>query len=97
LILVASVIGLQPAAMAQNAMPEIRFPETDQTRGGTAPQAPAPQSGAEPGSYAGWVHPSSPRPHPVTSARTSPADELNRAELNNLLGGSRGAIRGSIR
>jgi hypothetical protein len=97
LILVLSAAGVQTSATAQNAMPEIRFPETDQTKTSAAPQGPAPQRDAEPGSSAGWVHPSAQHSHAVNTGRASPADQLNRAELNYLLGGGRVAPRASIR
>jgi hypothetical protein len=97
LILVLLAAGVQTPATAQNAMPEIRFPEPDQSKTSAAPQAPAPQHDADQESSAGWVHPSPPHPHAVKTGPASPADQLNRTELNYLLGGGRGAPRASIR
>ena len=95
LVLVLLAVGFPIAAVAQKAMPEIRFPEADQIKRSAAPPAAAPQPAAEPGSSAGWLHPSPHHPHAVRSGRASSADQLNRAELNYLLGG--GAPRASVR
>jgi hypothetical protein len=97
LILVLSATGIQTAAVAQSAMPEIRFPEADKAKGGAPGQGSTPQPGTEVGSSAGWVHPSPHHPNAVKSGRDSLADQLNRAELNHLLGAGRDTRGASIR
>jgi hypothetical protein len=86
LTLVLSAAGTQSAAVAQDPLPEIRFPGADQAKGSAVPEGA--QHQAEPGSSGELVHPSPHRSHAVRSGRTSLADRLNRAELNHLLGRS---------
>jgi hypothetical protein len=93
LILMISAAGVETAAIAQNAMPEIRFPDADQNKGSAPPSAAPPQ----PGASAGWVHPMPHHPDAAGSGRGSVADQLNRAELNRILGRGRGAGRATIR
>ena len=97
LILMISAAPMETAAIAQNAMPEIRFPDADQNKGSAPPSAPAPAPGAEAAASAGWVHPFPHHPHAAGSGRGSVADQLNRAELNRILGRGRGAGRAAIR
>jgi hypothetical protein len=86
----ALVGGIQAAAYAQQARPEIRFPEEGQMEEGTVSHGPA----ASPWSDPPLVYPSSPRVDTGGAGRDSIADQLNRAELNRLLGrGPRGEFR----
>lgn len=95
-VCLASLISaacLQSAAVAQNTLPEIRFPDANQTKGGTSSEGA--QHRAEPGSSGERVQLSPHRSHAVRSGPSSLADQLNRAELNHLLG--RNAPGASIR
>jgi hypothetical protein len=79
--MLALIAGVQGAAYAQKAKPEIRFPGEDQSREGTVSQGPAESP---------WSAPSS-LDHPpadigvVRAGGDDIADQLNRAELNRLL------------
>jgi len=93
LVLALLAAGIQTAAKAQNATPQIRFPEENQATERSGSYGPI----ARP-----WSDPPSPRavlPGPGAGGpeRDSVADQLNRAELNRLLGGGRGARRAQFR
>ena len=77
---------LPTVAKAQRATPEIRFPEENQLNESSGRHGPT-------GTH--WLDPpalglASPDPGAVGPSGDSVADQLNRAELNHLLGGGRG-------
>jgi hypothetical protein len=86
-------VGVETVANAQTAAPEIRFPEENQATERSGSHGPITRP---------WSDPPSPRavlsgPGELGPDRDSVADQLNRAELNRLLGGGRGARRGQFR
>ena len=93
LVLALLAAGIQTAAKAQNTTPQIRFPDENQ----------APERSGSYGPIARpWSDPPSPRAvsrgsDAVGPDRDSIADQLNRAELNRLLGGGRRARRAQFR
>ena len=91
-MLTLSTIIIQAAANAQKVTPEIRFPQENHVNENIGPDAPATP----------WVdppllRPASPDPGELGRNRDSIADQLNRAELDRLLGASRGPRRALLR
>jgi hypothetical protein len=80
-------------AKAQNATPGIRFPAENQVKESTGSPGPAARPWFDPPS----PHPVSPGPGAVGPDRDGIADQLNRAELNHLLGGGRATRRAQFR